>query len=437
MCLPNFPHVQQVSGGHLETCYGASSPSHTDALRLQLATLRWKASCEEVQQRSNCEVMLQQAVELRAERRQLGVEVTTLEHEAAASRTQAARDTVRLGQNNLGLLEKLRAQQARFETERLELQELGATAVLEDDPDAALREMEADCRHLQEEESEWAAASLASGELEDRLHARLVEIEAEADSLMRKVRDGRFVAVAKYETPADVERLRREVDLLSSKVAMLNNECGCDVELLFLTSEKELPRLRLAEAERRKLQSMHSQALWERDRLERDFERVIRGLEEQEAQQRLRLHGLHSEVRAAKAQEEETLAALQQGDVRLSEMRRDGSQTDDFMQQLNSQLLRLDEERNALRKSLRRAKPGGTSPSPLANMGVDVQEESLQWLMQDRRRLMEECRDAVGRDESEAQAAEDEWKVLEEEVERARERNAELRLEASALGPLL
>merc|ERR1712079_94451 len=128
----------------------------------------------------------------------------------------------------------------------------------------------------------------------------------------------------------------------------------------------------------------HSQALWERDRLERDFERVIRGLEEQEAQQRLRLHGLQSEVRAAKAQDEETLAALRQGDVRLAEMRRDESQTDEFMQHLNSQLLRLDEERSALRKSLRRAKPGEARPSPLANMGVDVQEESLQWLMQDR-----------------------------------------------------
>jgi len=437
MCLPNSPHVQQVSGRHLQTCYGGSSPSHTDELRLQLATLRWKASCEEAQQRSNCEVMLQQAVELRAERRQLGVEVTTLEHEAAASRTQAARDTVRLGQNNLGLLEKLRAQQARFETEHLELQELGATAVLEDDPDAALREMEADCRHFQEEESEWAAASLASEELEERLQARLAEMEAEADSLMRKVKDGRFVAVAKYETPADVERLRREVDLLSSKVAMLNNECGYDVQLHFLTSEKELPRLRLAEAERRRLQSMHAQALWDRDRLERDFERVIRGLEEQEAQQRLRLHGMHSEVRAAKAQGEETLAALREGDVRLAEMRRDEGETDEFMRHLNSQLLKLEEERSTLRKSLRRAKPGGATPSPLANMGVDVQEESLQWLMQDRRRLMEECRDAVGRDEREAQAAEHEWKCLEEDVERARERNAELRLEACALGPLL
>jgi len=381
--------------------------------------------------------MLQQAVELRAERRQLGVEVTTLEHEAAASRTQAARDTVRLGQSNLGLRERLRAQQTRFETERLELQELGATAVLEDDPDAALREMEADCRHLKEEESEWASASLASEELEERLHARLAEMEAEVDSLMRKARDGRFAAVAKYETPADVERLRREVDLLSSKVAMLNSECGYDVQLHFLTSEKELPRLRMAEAERRKLQSMHSQALWERDRLERDFERVIRGLEEQEAQQRLRLHGLHSEVCASKAQGEETLAALREGDVRLAEMRRDESETDEFMGRLNSQLLKLEQERATLRKSLRRAKPGGATPSPLANMGVDVQEESLQWLKQDRRRLMQECREAVGRDEREAQAAADGWKVLEEELARAQKRNSELRLEVSALGPLL
>jgi len=207
--------------------------------------------------------------------------------------------------------------------------------------------------------------------------------------------------------------------------------------LHFLTSEKELPRLRLAEAERRKLQSMHSQALWDRDRLERDFERVIRGLEEQEAQQRWRLHGLHSEVCASKAQGEETLADMREGDMRLAEMRRTESETDDFLRHLNSQLLKLQEERSTLRKSLQRARPGAATPSPLASMGVDVQEESLQWLMQDRRRLMEECRDAVGRDEREAQAAEDEWKVLEGDLERARERNAELRLEVSALGPLL
>jgi len=298
-----------------------------------------------------------------------------------------------------------------------------------------VRELRAACRGLREEEAEQGAGLQACGELTERLAARMGCLEADVSQLRSALREKRGPVMAWHLGPEDVERLRHDVKVLEARLAAATDECGDEVRHLWLASDTELPRLRMAEAERRKLQSTLAQARWDRDRLQRDHSRVIAGLEEQRAAQELEERGLSAALESARTEGEEMAETLRETGRRLAEMRHDQWEAESFIQHLNGQLARLEKERDDLFASLRRRPLGAAGGERLAVL--EHHEQARERVAAALRARLQECRAAEIQDEEEAEAVDRECGILEARIHASKERNAELRLEAATLAPLL
>merc|ERR1712039_865703 len=133
-------------------------------------------------------------------------------------------------------------------------------------------------------------ARSASAELTERLAFRLGNLEAEVGHLRQGVYSG---AIKPNKlSPEELEKLQAEVNILEAKLKLVIGEAGEEARQIWIENEDELPRLRIVEMERRKLQATLAQARWDKDSLERDYDRIVRGLEEQEEQQEQRNRAL-------------------------------------------------------------------------------------------------------------------------------------------------
>jgi len=309
---------------------------------------------------------------------------------------------------------------------------LSTSNFLEDDPEEVLRECRREMRQAEQESEEYDESRKACEELSVHMGRRITALESEmGDAAGGPGAAGRAARRAKL-TSQDVFLLRGEVKVLHAKVQLMKEELGDEARALWLSSEAELPRLRMRERERRKLQGMLSQARWDRDSLQREYDRVLRGLREQEEAQAVAEEELTRELLSTKAEGEEMIVSMRRTGIRLAEMRHDSWETECFVQHLGGQVERLEAERNKLRASFL-DRSGGRA----AGLGPDAQEAALAWMQQDHARFLEEMRDATVRDEEEARVVGDACREVEVRLRCVEERNAEMRSEVAALTPLL
>lgn len=393
-------------------------------LRFYWAELRHK----EAVQQGACEQLLSFGVELRVERRELQDEIGLYQREAVEARETSVRAVARYGKSTGQLRSELDAQKASLGSVRTTHR-----AVLEDEPEDSLQDVEEQCQLLREEDAEWRDACEASEQLTEHLANKLGSLEAEVGRLrVGRIFDPESRRAAEPSTE-ELERLRNEVKVLSRKATMVAGEADEETRVLWDATEGELPRLRRADEERRDLQAQLSQARHDRDSLERDYQRVLRGLGEQEASQEINKRGLLTTLMETRAEGEEMVASLRKTDENLAELRLARADAEAFSEHLSTQVARLEMERNRLIQSLLVRQPGSGAAGPLASMGRATEEEALAWRRQDRMRANEEGHEALLRDEEEVRVVEEDCRGLETQLAESERHNAELRGELAAL----
>ena len=97
------------------------------------------------------------------------------------------------------------------------------------------------------------------------------------------------------------------------------------------------------------------------------------------------------------------------------------------MQHLNDQIVKLEDERDALRTVSRKVShaPDSVVSEYLEALGPDGREECLEWLRQDHEHLYDEFVAAELRDEDEARAVMMQCKDLENAIQEVEERNGD------------
>lgn len=375
-------------------------------------------------------------MELRAEHRQLQLEASDFRREAQSEMDIISRQESRGDQAGDRLRGELEVHQDELRAARTRLQNVSATSVLEDEPENSLRKWRRECVDMTEAGSEFDSSRMACEELAERLGRRIDGLQAEVARAKLSGKALRIEHMAKM-TPAEISKLHGEVKVLSAKVAVTAGEVDEEARHLWLMDEKELPRLRQHEAERRRLQNMLAQAQWDRDSLQRDYNRIITGLREQQQAQGANERELRSHLAATRTEGEEMVATMRAADLRLQETRQDCWETECFVRHLTEQVESLEEERRKLRISFSVSRPGSGQPGRLADLSPAAQDASIAWMRQDNDRLVNEVRAAGTRDEEEARVVGDECMEAELRLVRAEERNVELRSETAALAPLL
>merc|ERR1711912_190420 len=86
-------------------------------------------------------------------------------------------------------------------------------------------------------------------------------------------------------TPQEFMKIQQETRALAAKVAVESAGVDKEARRLWIHGDQEIPRLKAAEVERNRLQRMLMDTRWQHDNLQRDYHRVIIGLEEQEQSQ--------------------------------------------------------------------------------------------------------------------------------------------------------
>lgn len=423
------------SGGHRLMSQPDRGAAKCEDLRMQLAQLKRQAALEEHAKRVGGEELLGQVVELRSEQRTLSHEMRAWHEETHAAANVAASSRAALGDSAHELRRELAYQQGALGAAREQINQLSASSVLEDDPDEELAAWQQECARMLEEGNEYDDSRAACQELSERLAQRIGSLEEEVAHARTGLKVSRVAQQAKI-TQDDILRLRSEVKILRAKVGSAAAEVNAEAKTLWLTSEAELPRLRMQELERRKLQKSLAQAHWDNDRLQQDYDRVIRGLQEQEEVQRASEQELSAEIADSRAEGEEMISAMTKVRQRLAELRTDSSETESFMKHLSGQVEHLEAERNKLRASFADAKPGAGQHSALADMEPSARQASLAWMRQDHARLVQELRAASARDEEEARVVRDACQEMEVRLVHVEQRNMQKRLEAVALSPM-
>merc|ERR1712187_741446 len=134
--------------------------------------------------------------------------------------------------------------------------------------------------------------------------------------------------------------------------------------------------------------------------MESSYDRIIRGLEQQETEQEASTRDLQAQLVAAKTEGEEMARALDENQDRIVQMRKDRWESETFVQHLNSQMNRLEDERDKMRSSVRGRpigqRPAGQGlPDEPPTLSKEAKKTAAEFLRQDHRRLIEESRMAL------------------------------------------
>lgn len=408
----------------------AEKPSSHDELCLHLAQLRCERDMEEVTFRKECEALLATAVDLRADRRMLEEETARWERIATVEADVEERSCARSEKTQRTLLNELEEGQNELRAASASLRGVAADWVIEDEPEKRLERSEAECRHATHCKAEFEEALSVSKQLVHRLRKKL-DSHTE-DTLRSSASTAKMAGRRGFQ---DLDQLRQEVRRLGVQVEIAEQECGEEAKLLWDKKDTELPRLRAAERERQQLVARLGQARYDRDHLERNFTRIINGLQEHEARMEQQSQQLSEGLFLCRREGEEMVATMKDNDRNIAEMRKERWETEAFIEHLSKQVAKLEDERNSLKTSL------GHEPGTLAGIDHDVRVNVLTLVDATDAHLIsrqeqEACEDLV-QDEADSEAVVEEIQQQECMLQKLESRNAELRSEVGACKPLL
>lgn len=426
-------------GRVLDAAPGNSRETELKELRYHLAVLKQKEALAADAQRHECEALLEGAVELRAEKRYLQQETSDFRNYLGTCQAEHKVFSERFDKKNMHLHSELAVHRLKLDEARSNLSRLNAEWVLEDNPEEALAAAKRRVADQRKQHEEWEHATLAAEELSDRLSLRLGDLEEEAYAAKNKMKTGKD-GLKSLVTPAEFRNLQEETRMLSAKVAIESVDVHDARRHLQLHGDTEIPRLKAADAERRRLQKMLMDTRWQHDNLQRDYDRVIRGLQEQENVQEQKSEEYAESIRETRDEGEEMLVSVKQNDLQIAEMRHDRMETELFVQHLNNHIARLEDERVRLKEVIKDAATAERRPGfdpNVRKLGPDGHNEVLSWLREDREKLLNENTAALRKDEAEAAAVESQCEDAELQLMQVEERNAMLRSEVSMAEPLL
>jgi len=410
-------------------------------LRYHLAKLKQKEALAADAQRQECESLLEGAVRLRAEKRYLQQETADCRQHHALYKAESNHVTQKWDQKREKLFQDLACQRGKLDECRDGLKDLHADWILEDNPEMAYEQAHQDCLQHQHQSEEWEEATLAAEELSDRLTTKLGDMEEEVYVMKRKLQMGAAGFDDKaMVTPAEFMKIQQETRALAAKVALESAGVGREARRLWIHGDSEIPRLKAAEVERNRLQRMLMDTRWQHDNLQRDYTRVILGLEEQESSQAQTAKELAKAITETRDEGEEMLASVKQNDLQVAEMRHDRMETELFVQHLNSHIARLEDERVNLHQVVKEAASAERRPGfdpNLRRLGPNGHNEVLEWLKQDRDNLLDESMEALQNDEAEAYAVAAQCETVELDLMQVEERNTMLRSEVTMAEPML
>lgn len=409
-------------------------PSGHDELCLHLARLRCERNIEELSFRQECEALLARAVDLRADRKELGEETVRWQKLAEHEAEIEERSTARSEKAHRLLVNELQEGQNELKAASASLRGVSADWVIEDEPEKRLEQSKAECRRARDCEEEYQEALSASKQLARCLRNKLNSFTQDT---LRSTADTAKMASSRCGLQ-DLDKLRQEVRRLNVQVEIAERECGEEAKILWHQKDTELPRLRAAELERQQLVGRLGQARYDRDHLERNYTRILNGLQEHEARMELQSQQLSEGLLLCRCEGEEMVATMKENDCSIAEMRKERWETEAFIEHLSNQVAKLEDERNSLKSSLGNG-PGRSGA--LTGIDHDVQVSVLAVLdSQDAsllsRQEQEVCQELL-QDEADAQAVVEEMHQQEDALQKVESRNAELRSEVEACKPLL
>ncbi|CAJ1449602.1 unnamed protein product [Effrenium voratum] len=404
--------------------HGGNNPTRHDELCLHLARLRCERNTEEITVRGECEALLADAVQLRADRKELEEEVVRWQRRATLEADVEEKSSARSEKIQRALVAELQEGQSELKAASVSLRGVAADWVIEDEPEKRLERAEAECRHAKDLEAEYDEAVNAAKQLAQRLHTKLASFKNE--EVPDAVRSSAGQPSSGHGLQ-DLERLRQEVRLLTVQVEIAEQECGEEAKLLVQSKATELPRLRAAERERQQLVGRLGQARYDRDNLERSYTRIVNGLREHEVRMEHQAEELNTGLHTCRLEGEEMVATMKDNDRNIAEMRKERWETEAFIEHLSNQVARLEDERNSLKSSL------GGSGSALMGIDHDVKASVLALDSRDpdvisKREL--EVQKELLQDEADTEAIAQEIEEQEEALLKLESRNAELRSEA-------
>ncbi|CAJ1403583.1 unnamed protein product [Effrenium voratum] len=348
--------------------HGGNNPTRHDELCLHLARLRCERNTEEITVRGECEALLADAVQLRADRKELEEEVVRWQRRATLEADVEEKSSARSEKIQRALVAELQEGQSELKAASVSLRGVAADWVIEDEPEKRLERAEAECRHAKDLEAEYDEAVNAAKQLAQRLHTKLASFKNE--EVPDAVRSSAGQPSSGHGLQ-DLERLRQEVRLLTVQVEIAEQECGEEAKLLVQSKATELPRLRAAERERQQLVGRLGQARYDRDNLERSYTRIVNGLREHEVRMEHQAEELNTGLHTCRLEGEEMVATMKDNDRNIAEMRKERWETEAFIEHLSNQVARLEDERNSLKSSL------GGSGSALMGIDHDVKASVL------------------------------------------------------------
>ncbi|CAJ1365023.1 unnamed protein product [Effrenium voratum] len=346
-----------------------NNPTRHDELCLHLARLRCERNTEEITVRGECEALLADAVQLRADRKELEEEVVRWQRRATLEVDVEEKSSARSEKIQRALVAELQEGQSELKAASVSLRGVAADWVIEDEPEKRLERAEAECRHAKDLEAEYDEAVNAAKQLAQRLHTKLASFKNEEAPDAVRSSAGQPSSGHGLQ---DLERLRQEVRLLTVQVEIAEQECGEEAKLLVQSKATELPRLRAAERERQQLVGRLGQARYDRDNLERSYTRIVNGLREHEVRMEHQAEELNTGLHTCRLEGEEMVATMKDNDRNIAEMRKERWETEAFIEHLSNQVARLEDERNSLKSSL-----GGGSGSALMGIDHDVKASVL------------------------------------------------------------
>lgn len=437
MLLPDASDLARVADVYAT---GRSAPLQ-GSIQLRLASLWQREAADKLTHRQHCESLLNSAVELRAEKRQLQAQANTLMNDKLALRQAQVKEQHRGAAVTRRLQEELKLQKRHLDDTKRNLKEVDSIWAMEDSPQEVIKEAEAEIRLFREQHEELTEAQAASEQLAKRLALRVPELQNQVTQLRISAKANAHKPLGASPrhrvTKHDLEKLEKEIAVLESRAAIIVDEAGEEGRRLFDHLDVELPRLRAAHGERRRMQTRLYQAQWEHDKLEKDYERIIKGLEDQEVKSSENTAYMKPILQMARREGEEMVAKMKKNDEAIAEMRHERSETEMFISHLTTTLRRLEADRTKLAGKVRSAVPSSPPSSKAAAMDPRAKAESLAWQRQDHDRLVQETRAALQRDESEAEAAHIDFELMQRRLPEAEARNAELRAEVAAMAPYL
>lgn len=411
--------------------------SGASRLRHHLIALRQREVAEELAQRNECEALLGNAMHLRNERRQLEQDIERCQRITFAARAATQRDEERWSKSERSRSQDLRMRQGNLKAAQAALERTEAPLEREEEMEECIERAKLRCESLQAARTEWDSARFAATELRGRLSERIGGLETEVGEL-RGEHAAQMTRPKGEVTPDEIQRLRREVKTLAANAAVASREMDYETRRLWMHGPEDLHRMRGVHYESRRLERLLMESEVDEVSMERDYETVIQGLKEHEMEREAGIFEMQVALQEARAEGQELARTMKENEARLREEGHERQETESFVRYLSEQLARLEDERNALRSAMwERDTTSSNSFSTMNERYGNPMMQSLQGLRGDSVRLVEEAHAGAMREEAEARAVGAQCNGLEAQLARERNRNLQLRQEASTLTPLL